>query len=276
MKTALITGASTGIGYDLAHCFAREGFDLVVVARNQEKLARLAGELNQKYGISVTVLAKDLSFPVAPAEIFIDLREKEISVDVLVNNAGFGSHGAFAETDLATEMEMMQVNMVSLVELTKLFMREMLKRGEGKILNVASTAAFAPGGPLMSIYYATKAFVLSFSEALSEELRGTGVTVTCLCPGATKTEFQERAGIQRIWLLRGGMLDSKAVAEAGVRGLMKGKRLVVPSLRSKLQVLLIKFSPRRLVTLVVKWVQMKIGEPGIKTEKTSRSGGGSS
>ena len=256
MKTVLVTGASAGIGHELARCFAKEGFALVLVARNKERLVEIADELKENFGALVTVLAKDLSNPLSPSEIFIELQQKSISVDVLVNNAGFGSSGPFAESDLANELEMIQVNVTSLVQLTKLFLREMVRRDEGKILNVASTAAFQPG-PLMAIYYATKSFVLSFSEALSEELCGTNVTVTCLCPGATRTDFQKRAGLENIRLFRVGVLDARSVAKAGYRGLMKNQRIVIPSFMSRLFVFLVRLGPRALVTRIVKFVQSK-------------------
>ncbi len=256
MKTVLITGASSGIGYELAHLFARDGFRLVLVARSQDRLVKLAGELKEKYNASAAILPKDLSHPLSPSEIFIELQERSIHIDVLVNNAGYGNHGLFTETNLTDELEMIQVNVTSLTHLTKLFLKEMLKKREGKILNVASTAAFQPG-PLMAVYYATKAFVLSFSEALSEELRGTGVSVTCLCPGPTQSDFQKRAGLKDILLLRAGMMDSKTVARAGYHGLMKNNTLVIPGLSSKFFAFLIRFSPRSWVTRVVKILQTK-------------------
>ena len=257
MKTALITGASSGIGYELARRFAEEGFALVLVARNKEKLVEIADELKEKFGASVTTLAKDLSNPLSPSEIFIELQQKSISVNVLVNNAGFGSSGPFAEANLANELEMIQVNVTSLVQLTKLFLREMVRRDEGKVLNVASTAAFQPG-PLMSIYYATKAFVLSFSEALSEELLGTNVTVTCLCPGLTRSDFQKRAGLENVRLVRGNIMSAKVVARAGYRGLMKNKTVVIPGFQSKLFVFLVRLAPRKWVTRIVKILQEKV------------------
>ncbi len=258
MKTALITGASSGIGYELAHLFAKDGFQLVLVARNQDRLMRLAGELKEKYNAPAVILPQDLSHPLSPSEIFIELQERSIHIDVLVNNAGFGNHGLFSETNLSDELEMIQVNVTSLVHLTKLFLKDMLKKRDGKILNAASTAAFQPG-PFMAIYYATKAFVLSFSEALSEELIGTGVSVTCLCPGPTQSDFQKRAGLQDILLLRGKMMDSKIVAEAGYKGLMRNKTLVIPGLQSKLFAFLIRFSPRNWVTRIVKILQERRG-----------------
>jgi len=257
MKTALITGASSGIGYELAYLFARDRHNVVLVARDRGKLARLADELRATYGITATILPKDLSQSLSPAEIFIDLREREIPVHFLVNNAGFGTYGSFAETEVTREIEMMQVNMTSLVHLTKLFLREMLSKGEGKILNVASTAAFQPG-PLMAVYYATKAFVLSFSEALAEELRGTNITVTCLCPGPTQSNFQKRANQGGARFLRGGVMDAKTVAETGYRAFLRNERVVIPGLRNRSLALVSKLAPRSLVTRAVKFVQQKV------------------
>src|SRR5512145_187300 len=180
-KTALITGASTGIGYELSNLFAHDGYDLVLVARNKPKLEQMAREFQQTYGSSVTVLAKDLSTPTAADEIFAELQS--VAIDVLINNAGAGVHGLFSETDLAQEMQIIHLNLVSLTRLTKLFLTGMLVRGQGRILNVGSTGSFVPG-PLNAVYCATKAYVLSFSDALAEELSGTGISVTALCPGA--------------------------------------------------------------------------------------------
>ena len=254
-KTALITGASAGIGLELARVFAREGHDLVLVARNEAKLRQLADELTEKFKVSVRVLVKDLGLPRAPDEIFMELQGAGLRVDVLVNNAGFGSYGFFSETDLDHELQMIQLNITALTHLTKLFLKEMLKRGEGKILNVASTAAFQPG-PLMAAYYASKSYVLSFSEALAEEVRGTGITVTCLCPGPTTSEFQGRANIGKdILLMKGRMMSAQSVAEIGFRGLMKGKRVVIAGTTNRLLVLGTKLAPRALVTRIIKALQ---------------------
>lgn len=257
MKTVLITGASSGIGYELAHLFAKDGYGLVLVARSGDRLMKLAAELKDKFNVSAIILPKDLSNPLSPTEIFIELQEKSISVDVLVNNAGYGNHGPFAQTNLTDELEMIQVNITSLTHLTKLFLKNMLKKREGKILNVASTAAFQPG-PLMAVYYATKAFVLSFSEALSEEFHGSGVTVTCLCPGPTQSDFQKRAGLHDVWLLK-GIMDSKTVALAGYQGLMKGKAIVIPGIFSQIFAFSIRLSPRSWVRRIVKILQEKRG-----------------
>jgi short-subunit dehydrogenase len=225
---ALITGATSGIGYELAKLFVADQFNVVLVARDEARLKNVAAELRAAHNIEAFVLSKDLSKGSAPVEIFDALKDTPVSV--LVNNAGFGSQGAFAEEKLS--LDMMHVNMDALVQLTHLFLPPMLSRRQGRLLNVASTAGFQPG-PFTNIYYATKAFVFSFSVALAEELAGTGITVTTLCPGFTKTEFHERAGFQRSsrWL---PMMSAQDVAQIGYRGLMSGKRIVIPGLRNKL------------------------------------------
>lgn len=253
-KTALITGASSGIGYELTQLFATDGYNLVLVSRNAQKLLQLGAELKGKFEIEVKVIPKDLSLPRSSSEIFIELQQLAIHVDVLVNNAGFGAYGLFAEIDLATELDMIQLNLTSLTQLTQYFLKEMLKRGEGKILNVASTAAFQPG-PLMAVYYATKAYVLSFSEALYEELRGTGITVTCLCPGATQSDFQRRAHIEKIKFLKFKIPDAKTVARTGYLGLMQEKRLVIPGFKNKLFAWGVRLIPRGLAIRIVKSLQ---------------------
>jgi uncharacterized protein len=227
---ALITGATAGIGYELAKLFAADNYNLVLVARDEARLKNVAAELQNAHKIEAIVLAKDLSNDSARREIFETLRDAPVSV--LVNNAGFGSQGAFVEEDIDLSLKMMGVNMDALVELTRLFLPPMLSRGQGRILNVGSTAGFQPG-PFTNIYYATKAFVFSFSVALAEELAGTGITVTTLCPGFTKTEFHQRAGMERSsrWL---PMMSAQEVARIGYRGLMTGKRIVIPGWRNKL------------------------------------------
>jgi len=246
---ALITGGSMGIGYELAKVFAANKFNLVLVARNEAGLKQVADELRAKHGIETKILVKDLSLAKAPQEIFDALRDTPISV--LVNNAGFGWRGAFAESDLHQHaLDMMHVNMDSLVALTRLFLPQMLARKSGRVLNVASTAAFQPG-PFANIYFATKAFVLSFSVALSEELEGTGVTATALCPGSTKTEFFERANMKN--MRRDSlMMDAGVVAEIGYRGMMRGKRVVIPGALNKFMSTLANFVPTRVTTRIVR------------------------
>lgn len=261
-QTALVTGASGGIGWELARAFAAGGYDLVLVARSAGKLEQLAGELRDRHGVAVRVLAKDLTAPGAPDEIFQELEGAVVAVDALVNNAGFATFGPFAGTDLASELEEIQLNVVTLTHLTKRFLPGMLARRRGGILNVASTAAFQPG-PQMAVYYATKAYVLSFSEALAEELRGSGVTVTALCPGPTATGFQARAEMQDSGLFTGPLkvMDAAAVARAGYEGFRKGKRIVIPGLVNKLGVQSVRVSPRALVTRLVGAMQAKRNHP---------------
>ena len=253
-KTALITGASGGIGYELAKLFARDRHALVLIARNQPQLEKVAAELRRLGSPQVTVVAKDLGELEAPDEIFAETERRKITVDFLVNNAGFGERGPFLKTNLDNELEMVQVNVVALLHLTKLYLPGMVKRRSGRIMQVASTAAFQPG-PFMSVYYATKAFVLSFSEATYEELRGTGVTVTALCPGATTTGFADRAGMLNSKLFQMRVMNAQTVAEIGYRGFMAGKPLVVTGLRNRLMAFSVRFGPRALVRRVVRGIQ---------------------
>lgn len=257
-KSVLITGASGGIGYELAKLFARDGYNLVLVARSQDKLAQVADELKSKFCVSVKVIAKDLASQSAPDEIFHELQQESIKVHILVNNAGFATYGLFAETELKGELQMMQVNMVCLTHLTKLFLPGMIEQGEGKILNVASTAAFQPG-PLMAVYYASKAYVLSFSEAIANELQDTGVTVTVLCPGATETGFQQRADMEASKLFKGrGVMDAETVAKIGYRGLMNNETVVIPGLKNQLLAQAVRFTPRKMVTKIARKVQERV------------------
>jgi len=252
-QTALITGASSGIGLDFAHLFAADGHDVVLVARSEGKLRDLARELESKHHINARVVLADLIQPAAPQQIADAVAD--LQIDMLVNNAGFGVTGKFAETDLKSELEMIQVNIAALTHLTKLFLRPMVQRGHGRILNVASTAAFQPG-PLMAVYYATKAYVLSFSEAIAEELGGTGVTVTALCPGPTQTGFAAAADMttSRLFTLMSPM-SSMDVAKAGYRAMNRGKRVVVTGVANKLLAQSVRISPRALVTKVTRALQ---------------------
>ena len=248
---ALVTGASSGIGYELAKVLAKDGKNLVIVARSQDKLEELKTEIENKYGTSVRVLPKDLSNPNAPQEIFSELEKDGVNVDVLVNNAGYCVYGMFSETDLQKELEMIQVNATSLMHLTKLFLKGMLENKSGSILNVASLCSFL-SSPLESVYCASKSLVLHFSEALANELQGTGVTVTCLCPGLAKTEFHKRAHMENTKVAKRKMMDAAAVAEAGYKALKKGKVVVIPGLIFKTAPLFARFAPRNLVTKVVR------------------------
>lgn len=258
----LITGASAGIGWELAHVFARHGHNLVLTARSAEKLRSLADDLKSRHGILVQVIVQDLSGPGSPDRIFREIQNQKISIDILVNNAGFGTYGFFAKTNLEKELEMIRLNISALTHLTKLFLPGMLERKSGKILNVASTAAFQPG-PVMAVYYASKAYVLSFSEALAAELSGTGVSVTALCPGPTESEFQKAAGINGQNLLFNQMTVMKArkVAETGYSGLLKGKRIIIPGFLNRLLPFFVRLSPRSLVTTVVRLIQQSSKHP---------------
>ena len=255
-KTALITGASSGIGLELAHLFARDGYRLVLVARNRSILRQLGDDLQSRYSITVRIEPKDLAHPATPPELYQELQESGIVLDVLVNNAGFGGAGDFLSTGWNHEAEMMQVNMVALTHLTKLFLPQIRAR-EGMIMNVASTAAFQPG-PFMAVYYASKAYVLSFTEALAEELRGTGVKVSCLCPGPVKTNFQKRAYLEGTAMINSPLIvDVQEVARVGYEGLKQGKRIVIPGWKNRAGVELLRISPREMVTKVVRKLQEK-------------------
>jgi short-subunit dehydrogenase len=253
--TALVTGASSGIGLEIARELAARGHDLVLVARSRDRLQAEAGRLQQQHGIRVHALAEDLASPDAPARIQAALDRQSIVIDVLVNNAGYGVYGRFVETPLDRELAMIQLNVVALTELTKRFLPGMVARRQGRVLNVASTAAFQPG-PLMAVYYATKAYVLSVSEALASELEHSGVTVTTLCPGPTASGFQAAAGQQHSRLVKGRRLpDSASVARRGVDGLFRGERVVIPGARNWLLAQSIRFLPRRRVADAVKRMQ---------------------
>jgi hypothetical protein len=254
-KTALVTGASSGIGLDLAKRFATEGYDVALVARSKGKLEEVAAAIEAEHKVRAHVVTADLAQPKAAEALVAQLDERGIEVDVLVNNAGYALYGAFAETDLGDELNMIQVNIVALTHLTKLIVRKMIARKDGRILNVASTAAFQPG-PLMAVYYATKSYVLSFSEALANELTGTGVTVTALCPGPTRTGFQARAQMEESKLVRGKeIMTAEEVARTGYAGLMKGKTVVIPGMSNKMLANAVRFLPRNTVTKMVRNAQ---------------------
>jgi short-subunit dehydrogenase len=244
--TALITGASSGIGYEFALLFARHGYDLALVARNRAALSSLSARVRDEFGRRVDVFVKDLSLPTAPGELFQEIQTHDIDVDVLVNDAGFAMQGEFTENDVSSLLDMVQVNIVSLTELTRLFLPPMRRRGHGKILNMASIGAFMPG-PLMAAYFASKAYVLSLSEALSNELRGTGVTVTAVCPGPTRTRFAQRARLIDTKAFRGRLMEPADVAREGFDALMKGKTVMIPGLKHRLQLFPTPLVPRRVL-----------------------------
>ncbi len=249
-KTALITGASGGIGYELAKLFAKDHHNLVLVARSAPKLTQFADELQRQFSVSAKAIPLDLTAAPAPQFLFDQSQREGIAVDILVNNAGYGVFGEFSKLSLEDSLGQIQLNITALTHLTKLFLGPMIERHSGKIMNVASVAGFQPG-PLMAVYYASKAYVISFSEALANELSGSGVTVTCLCPGATDTGFQGRAGMENTMLFKKlRPMDAKAVARDGYRGLLAGKTLVISGFRNWLLAESVRFSPRKLVTAV--------------------------
>lgn len=241
-KTALVTGASAGLGAELARLFAADGHDVVLVARRRDKLEALGAELEANHGVRTVALPDDLGDREAPARIFREVEKRSIAVEFLVNNAGFGSNGAFADLELGRELEMVQVNVVALLHLTRLLLPGMMARRSGRILNLGSTAGFLPG-PFMADYYASKAFVNSFSQALWYELRGTGVTVTVSCPGATATEFAQVAGNDKSRLFASGTMGATEVATHAYRAMMRGKRMAIPGLKNKLLLQSLRLSP---------------------------------
>ena len=253
-QTALITGASAGLGYEFAHLFARDKHNLVLVARSGPRLAELADQLRGQHGVAVKTIPLDLGLPHASQTLFEETQRGGIHVDILVNNAGYGISEKFADIPLEESYGQIQLNVMALTLLTRLYLGPMLERRSGRIMNVASTAAFQPG-PLMAVYYATKAYVLSFSEAVADELRNTGVTVTCFCPGATLTEFQKRARTENSRLFQQlSPMDAKTVAEMGYRALMEGKTVAIAGLRNWPVAESVRFAPRKVVTAISRWV----------------------
>jgi len=256
-KTALITGASSGIGMEMATVFAAQKQNLILVARNASKLNEIAADLSAKFGIKVNVFAIDLSEPNAAQKVYDYCSKQQLHIDYLVNNAGFGDFGFFAESNLEKQLQMINLNITTLTQLTHLFLPAMIKNKCGKILNVASTAAFQPG-PLMSVYYATKAYVLHFSEAIANELESTGVTVTALCPGATESGFQKAADLEESKLVKGKKLPSSAeVAAYGYKAMMQGKKVAIHGFMNAIMANSIRFTPRNLVVKMVRMIQDK-------------------
>jgi uncharacterized protein len=251
-KTALITGASNGIGLELAKIFASKGTNLIIVSRNVIELTKLRMELSEKYKIYVEEIEKDLSVPGAAQQVYDEVKSLDFDVDYLINNAGFGDYGFFHQCDWDKQERMINLNILALTQLTRLFLPDMIKRKSGKILNVASTAAFQPG-PLMSVYYASKAYVLSFSEAIANELEGTGVTVTALCPGPTKSGFQKASNVEHSKYINATSIPTaKKVAEYAYKTMMKGKRVAVHGLMNKELTFLSPRSPRKFILKMVR------------------------
>jgi len=255
-ETVLITGASAGIGWEIARLFAKDQSNLVLVARREDRLNELAEKLRNEHQIEVTVIASDLSKPESPRQIHDRLKDEKVEVDIVVNNAGFGAIGKTVELDLYTQLDMIRLNIEALVHLTRLFLPGIIARNRGGILNVASTAAFQPG-PFMSVYYASKAFVLSFTDALHEELKGTNVKVSCLCPGPTETEFADVADVNQINLFSSGVMHVDDVVRIGYEGFRKNKPIVITGFRNKLLAQSIRFTPRFLVRKVVRFLNTK-------------------
>jgi short-subunit dehydrogenase len=255
-RTALITGASAGLGRELARLAAKDGHDVVLVARRRDRLEELAKELETAYGMKATVLAADLGERVVPSAIADELHAKGIAVDFLINNAGFGTRGSFVHSDLARELEMVEVNIRALMQLTRLFLPDMIARKRGRILNIASVAGFLPG-PYMATYYASKAFVLSFTEALSAELAGTGVTVTASCPGPTATEFGSVAGSDKTKLFQSNVAQVEPVARHAYKAMMAGTIVAVPGLMNKLIAQSVRISPKSVLRSIAAGLNRK-------------------
>ena len=252
-RTALITGASGGLGYEFAKLFARDHYNLVLVARSGDKLSQVAAELAST-GVSVKTIPLDLGDPLAPKFLFDQVQSAGISVEILVNNAGYGAWGEFAQMSEADIHGQIHLNISSLTHLTRLFLPTMIARRSGRIMNVASTAGFQPG-PLMAVYYATKAYVISLSEALANEVRNTGVTVTCFCPGATHTGFAARAGNDKTRIFKQmGAMAADRVALDGYRATMEGRTLAIAGAHNWLVAQSTRLAPRKLVTAISRWV----------------------
>jgi uncharacterized protein len=254
---ALVTGASSGIGLEMSKVLAKDHCDLILVARDKKKLEQVAAEIRKSHAVDVTVISQDLALPNGPSELVKKVTELGKPVDILINNAGYGDFGPFAEAAEDRILGMIQVNIIALTRLTRAFLPSMIKRGNGKVLNVASTAAFQPG-PLMAVYYASKAFVLSFSEAIANELSGTGVTVTALCPGPTESGFQQAAKMEGSKLLSSKMvtmMTSVNVAEQGIDAMKKGRRIIVTGLANKMMAFSVRLAPRGMLTQLVRKMQ---------------------
>ncbi len=256
-QTVLITGASGGIGCELAKLFANDHYNLVLVARTEAKLSELAAGLESQCGITAQPLVCDLSDPSGPQRIFDELQKQRTEIDILVNNAAYGKFGDFAQLPIEDAIAQIQLNIASLTVLTRLLLPHMIASKRGKVLNVASTAGFQPG-PLMAVYYASKAYVISFSEAIANELQGTGISVTCLCPGPTDTGFQGRAGVEDSRLFKQfGPMEAKTVARDGYRALMKGKTLTISGFKNRVLAETVRVAPRKLATAISRWVAEK-------------------
>ncbi len=257
-QTALVTGSSAGIGVDLAECFARNGYNLILAARTGSALRDVADRLARTCQVTATPIVADLGAIDGGAKLADEIAARRLSVDVLVNNAGYGHAGAFAESDAAIELGMIDLNVRALVELTHTYWKTMLTKGRGGVLNVASTAAFQPG-PLMAVYYASKAFVLSFSEALWEEARGRGVKVSCLCPGPTASKFRERAGTNKVRLSQAGaQMPSMPVARMGYEAWEANRRVCITGTRNRAMASVVPFVPKTMLLRAVRNLQSPV------------------
>jgi short-subunit dehydrogenase len=256
-ECALVTGASSGIGLEIARTLAGRGYDLILTARNHVALDRLAAELTDRHGIAAQAVAADLGACNAATDLFERIGATGAHVDILVNNAGFATFGPFAQADPDTERDELHVNVVALTELTRLFLKGMLERGKGRVLNVASTAAFQPG-PLMAVYFASKSYVLHFSEAIANEVRGSGVSVTVVCPGPTASGFQQRANLKDSKLMSGRFMDSATVAHIAVDAMLAGRTIVIPGFRNAAFAWLVRFVPRGFVAGLVRRMQERV------------------
>ncbi|MFK5893329.1 MAG: SDR family oxidoreductase [Pseudomonadota bacterium] len=254
MKTVLITGASSGIGHEFAKIFAHQGCNLVLVARSTEKLEKIANNYERDHDIKVTIFSFDLSQPNIANKLYSEIRNRKICIDILINNAGIGDYGSFVDGKLSKIGNMVSLNIATLTEMTLLFVKDMHTRNSGKVLNIASTAAFQPV-PKFAVYAATKSYVLNFTEALHHELKGTGVSVSVLCPGPTATGFEKSANMKDSKLFKSGVMDAKIVAEAGCKGLMNNKMTIIPGFKNRLMAFLSSMTPSR--NLLV-WISGKI------------------
>jgi len=251
-RWALITGASGGMGYEFSKLFAKDKINTVLVARNEAQLQKVSEELQRDYGISTVIAALDLSRPDTPEKLHQIVQGQGLTIDYLVNNAGIGFYGPFADSDPTANTGMINLNVAALVQLTRFFLPGMIQQGRGRILNVASLTAYQPGGPGATVYYASKSFVLAFNRGLAVELKGSGVTTTALCPGAMKTAFETKGGFSRTRLYRFLASDPQSNAEAGYQAMRKGKSAVVPGWISKLLAIGGEMPPRRFALWVNK------------------------
>jgi len=258
-ETVLITGTTSGIGHELARLFAKNGFNLITVARNIDKLREDAKMLTREYGVVIDVIQKDLAYQNAGKELYDEVKSTGHNVDILVNNAGVGVWGEFSETDINDEINMINLNLVTPTVLTKFFLNDMRDQNRGRIMNLASLASFQPG-PLMSLYYATKAYILHFTEAIAEELKDTNITVTALCPGPTDTYFEERSDSEttRMFQTEFMVMNAKEVAEIGYSGLMDGKRIIIPGLKNQLMRQIERILPRDWLASIYEGMNTKV------------------